>query len=164
MITDISFTDKTSVDTQFSSNDIRTSIDPIGSDTAVEIDFSSDSKFTAEFLGYVGGGECKVVYATTAYWNAHRDTKTKRGYIYIYSDWKVDEQGRYISGLKIGDGNNFLQNLPFTDGMLMDHIYDTIVHVTAEERAFWNNKTSASYDKDTSTLIFSTGQNGGRHG
>lgn len=64
---------------------------------AIDIAFSSNSKFTANFGSYVGGGTGHIYYATTDYYNQHIDLDSKRGYIYIYSDWRKDTQDRDIS-------------------------------------------------------------------
>lgn len=110
---------------------------------AIDITFSSNSKFTANFGSYVGGGTGHIYYATTDYYNQHIDMDSKRGYIYIYSDWRKDPQNNDIAGIKVGDGVNKVVDLPFTDEMLFDHIYDMVRHITQEEREFWNNKVTA---------------------
>ena len=66
----------------------------------------------------------------------------------------------YVAGIKIGDGTSYLIDLPFvTDGMttmLLKHIGDTTIHLTAAEREFWNNKISCYLDNtDSENLILS---------
>jgi hypothetical protein len=56
----------------------------------------------------------------------------------------------------VGDGQTLLKDLPFTDMVYYDHISDPIVHITQEEREFWNNKVSCSIDGET--IKFTTGR------
>lgn len=102
------------------------------------------------------GGESKVLYNTTAYWNSRPDLVAKRGYLYVYSDYKeVDNQ--LIAGIKAGDGTSYLIDMPFIDKPLDAHIADTVKHITAEERAFWNDKVRCFIDpNDEQNIIFTT--------
>jgi hypothetical protein len=45
--------------------------------------------------------------------------------------------------------------MPFTDEILYNHINDIVAHITAEERAFWNNKVRC-YIADETNLTFTT--------
>lgn len=103
-----------------------------------------------------GGGECKVLYNTTAYWNSRPDLVAKRGYLYVYSDYKeVDNQ--LIAGIKAGDGTSYLIDMPFIDKPLDAHIADTVKHITAEERQFWNDKVRCFIDpNDEQNIVFTT--------
>lgn len=94
---------------------------------------------------------------TTAGWNAQPQLIGKRGCIYIYSDYRQDEQHRNIAGIKIGDGQAYLIDAPFIDEILYDHINDDVRHITAEERAFWNAKVRCYINPDNSqNLMFTT--------
>lgn len=97
----------------------------------------------------------KMVYYSKkrADWDADRDMVSQKDVLYIYSDYKLIEQdGKqiYIPGIKIGDGTSYLIDLPFAnqnknseiEDLLLDHINNKIVHISAEQRDFWNNKTS----------------------
>lgn len=160
-----------------------------------------------------GSDNCKVLYGTSAYWNSQPTLMSKRGYIYIYSDWKeIDDQ--YIAGFKagdgtsflidlpfdndcskifyktrnewnadptlktksgyiyiysdayrindnvypsfkIGDGNSFLIDMPFFDEKMLEHINNHVIHITQEEREFWNNKVrSYISESDAENIIF----------
>ena len=71
----------------------------------------------------------------------------------------TDSEGNitYIPGIKIGDGLAYLIDLPFTDSELIDHINNTTIHVTAEEKNFWNNKNRVFISpQDEENLIFTT--------
>ena len=104
---------------------------------------------------------CKVLYDTTANWNAKPQLKSKKGYIYIYSDYKQDSQGNDIAGMKVGNGNAYLIDLGFTDEFVLDmldeHIQDNVRHITQAEREFWNNKVRCyTSTVDGDELIFTT--------
>ena len=114
---------------------------------------------TAEDLGL-----SSVYYDTTAQWNAQPNLVASRGVVYIYSDYTYIEDGvgnrTPIAGIKVGDGESYLIDLPFvSDAMtyaLVTHVSNTSVHMTPQEKAFWNNKVSSYIDpSDNETLIFS---------
>lgn len=79
---------------------------------------------------------------TTEAWNSQPSLIAKEGHLYFYSDYKT-VGGENIAGVKVGDGTSYLVDLPFLDSQFQEHIGDTIVHVTQEEREFWNNKNRA---------------------
>lgn len=101
---------------------------------------------------------------TTANWIAHATVVPLLGEIIVYTDYKTvtkDGVTQYIPGVKIGDGNAFVVDLPFvTDAVeaasilaeLEAHINDTNVHTSAEEKNTWNSKISAEISGET--LIF----------
>lgn len=102
------------------------------------------------------GGEEKIYYNTTAYWNSRPTLIAKRGYIYVYSDYKqVDNED--VAGIKVGDGTSYLIDMPFIDKPLDDHIANEVRHITSEERTFWNNKVRCFIDpNDEENIIFTT--------
>lgn len=112
-----------------------------------------------EISGGSGSGHCKVLYGKTEEWNARPQLISKKGYIFIYADYKKDEQGRDIAGIKVGNGVSYLIDMPFIDELYYEHINDLTVHITQQEREFWNNKVrcymQAEVDDDD-TLIFTT--------
>ena len=92
---------------------------------------------------------------TTANWNSAIGLIPLEGELIIYTDYKtiIEEVGgetktTYVPGIKIGDGRAYVQDLPFIDDKLreelLEHIGDTTVHVTAEEKVFWNNKLNVN--------------------
>lgn len=88
-----------------------------------------------------------ISYNTTKYWNLMGGFIPKAGEIIVYSDYRVvvvDGKRIEIPGIKIGTGNSYVQDLAFVGGsdteILAAHIGDAVVHVTAAERRFWNNK------------------------
>lgn len=86
------------------------------------------------------------------------------GEIIVYTDYKTvtkDGVTQYVPGVKIGDGNAFVVDLPFvTDAVeaasilaeLEAHINDTNVHTSAEEKNTWNSKISAEISGETLIL------------
>ena len=75
---------------------------------------------------------------------------------------RVEEQRTtFIPGLKIGNGNAYVGDLPFVDDdtrdLLLSHIQNNEVHVTPNEKTFWSGKVDIDesfgevYDD---TLIF----------
>lgn len=96
-----------------------------------------------------------ILCDTTTNWNQQATLQSVEGWIYVYTDHqKLGDQN--IPGMKIGDGNAYLIDLPFTDAVYASHIADKIIHITQEERDKWNNKVTCyidpSHDKK---LIFS---------
>lgn len=92
--------------------------------------------------------------ATTAEWNAQSDLVSVSGVLYVYTDHTQTSTGEEVPAYKIGDGNSYLIDLPFSDALLTDHINNRTVHITAEEREFWNNKVTA-YIADSEELVLS---------
>ena len=98
-----------------------------------------------------------IFYDTTANWDSQISLVSIRGAIYVYSDYQEDGDGNYIPGIKIGDGNAYLIDMPFTDCLYKEHIEDTVSHITAAERTAWNNKVRCYMDTlDEERLIFTT--------
>ena len=98
---------------------------------------------------------------STANWNAALGMIPMQGEIIIYNDYKtiekeIDGELRtvQIPGVKIGDGMAYVQDLPFIDEELRDkvitHIENPDIHVTLQEKIFWNNKLNVN---DNSELV-----------
>lgn len=105
----------------------------------------------------------EVIYRTTAEWNERRSEISKLNVMYVYTDYKTeyDENNvaTYIPGIKLGDGKAYVANLPFITGdygaleqNLSDHIQNGTVHITQEERDFWNRKSRAVVDGENLIL------------
>ena len=94
----------------------------------------------------------KVLYDTTANWNAQTDLIGERGVIYIYSDAKIYE-GQAVPRMKVGNGFSFLRVTYFVDQDIV-HQLENLVTVTQEEKDKWNNKVSCEVNQEK--LIFST--------
>lgn len=92
-----------------------------------------------------------IHYNTTHYWDCLTGYIPKAGEIIIYSDYQTIESGgytTYIPGIKIGSGNGYVQDLAFIGNndtnLIAQHMADNTRHVTAAERAFWNNKVNVN--------------------
>ena len=93
---------------------------------------------------------------TTAYWAAQTSFVPKSGDIIVYSDHETiieDGEEKLVPGFKMGDGNAFVVDLPFTDAAIAErflvHMNDQEAHVTNQERDFWNNKLNLSLNGET---------------
>ena len=106
---------------------------------------------------YIVGGDSRVLYANSATWNSQPQLITDRGVIYIYSDYKQNDQGQNIPAMKVGDGNSYLIDMPFSESLLYSHLEDNTRHITQEEREFWNNKVRCFISEvQNDELIFTT--------
>ena len=106
----------------------------------------------------------RVYYDTTANWNLNPGLISEKGAVYIYSDHEFveDEGGNRtpVAGLRIGDGNSYLIDLPFvnsaTVAMIVHHVANQTIHVSKAEKEFWDNKVSAYQDpQDPEALVLS---------
>ena len=125
----------------------------------INAQFNSDiTPIQAQFgTVYVVSGDCRVLYATTATWNSQPTLISDRGYLYIYSDYKKTSDDKNIAGFKVGDGTSYLIDMPFTDILYDEHISNDIIHITQQEREFWNNKVRCYLDPvNEQNLIFTT--------
>ena len=95
---------------------------------------------------------------TTEYWNSQPSLITVRNAVYIYTDYEKDGDGDDVPGIKVGDGLGYLIDAPFTSDPYYDHIRNHFIHITPEEREFWNNKVRCYVDDftDSEKLIFTT--------
>lgn len=105
----------------------------------------------------------EVQYATTDFWDSCRGYIPNRGQIIVYSDHAtIERNGQQVKvpGIKIGSGNGYIQDLPFVGdeivNELMLHINNNNIHVTPEEKAYWNNKLNVTdaHEVVNGTLIF----------
>lgn len=105
----------------------------------------------------------EVQYATTDFWNSCRGYIPNKGQIIVYSDYKtiiVDGKEVNVPGIKVGSGNGYIQDLAFVGEdiarLLMQHINNRNIHVTPEEKAFWNNKLNVTDTKEVvgESLVF----------
>lgn len=97
----------------------------------------------------------KIEFDTVANWNAKRDLISEPNTIYIYTDYQqIDNKN--IPGVKVGDGNAYLIDIPFIDILYYLHINNDTIHITDAERDFWNNKVTCYTSlEDEEQLIFS---------
>lgn len=96
-----------------------------------------------------------IISDTTEGWASRSTEISQEGFIYVYTDYQIlDDQ--YIPGIKIGTGNAYIIDLPFIDAVYAQHIADTIVHITQEERDFWNNKVTCYIDENEEDKLIIT--------
>lgn len=99
----------------------------------------------------------RLKHDTTVNWNNARGFVPMAGEVIIYDDyqvktWQEQEYGEIVTktenipGIKIGDGQAYVQDLPFVDKdlreKLMNHINNIDIHTTLAEKLFWNNKVN----------------------
>ena len=101
---------------------------------------------------------------TTEHWNAVRTFIPLRGEIIIYTDHGQMDDGYgntiNVPGIKIGDGQAYLIDLPFVGAEeryailqeLRQHTSDWSIHVSPEDREKWNNKLN--YSIHDGNLVF----------
>ena len=106
------------------------------------------------FLPYDGGGGDSnyATVHTTSYWQAHPTYLPALGEIIVYSD-RSTIHGVNEPGIKIGDGNAYVADLPFIDDTIQAHINNSAIHITTEERNFWNNKLNCDDIVEHETLL-----------
>lgn len=101
----------------------------------------------------------RALVDTTENWQQRTSYVPIKGEIIVYSDRNVIDGVNY-PGIKIGDGLAYVVDLPFVGqdseltilGLINAHIEDIDIHVTEEEKNFWNNKLNYSIDGEK--LIF----------
>lgn len=97
-----------------------------------------------------------IYYDSTAHWDLQPDLISEAGALYVYSDHNVID-GVAVAGIRIGDGKSYLIDLPFVDdavsNTLLAHINNTVIHVTAEEKEYWNNKVTAILGENPEELV-----------
>lgn len=86
----------------------------------------------------------QVLFNTTAYWDAQITLVSDPNTLYIYTDHDRDLQGNAIAGIKAGDGNAYVVDLPFTDAIATEHIADSTIHTSAAEKAVINSHIANS--------------------
>lgn len=105
----------------------------------------------------------KIKHDTTENWNNAIGFIPLPGEIIVYDDYEVktytvEEYGETVTktasipNIKIGTGNAYVQDLAFVDektrDILMTHINDHDIHVTLQEKIFWNNKINIDDSED----------------
>lgn len=93
-----------------------------------------------------------VCFGTTDHWNGQRDFIPDRGQIVIYMDHGTVDDGnggkKNVPGIKIGDGNAYLIDMPFLGDdvansilyRLNAHLQNQDIHVSAADRLRWDKK------------------------
>lgn len=112
-------------------------------------------------------GLAEIAYGTRAQWEALPEFVPDRGQIVVWSDHaKVvnpDGSETPVPGFKIGDGAAYNIDLPFVGDdiaapimeLLREHIENSVVHVTDDERNRWNRKITTSDEVHGENLVLS---------
>lgn len=122
-------------------------------------------KESRAWINLGGSVSAKIYYDTKENWNSQTSFISEHHAIYVYTNYKEieDEVGNktYVPGIKIGDGKAYLIDLPFVGDItdvetnLEQHIQNLSMHITEEERLFWNNKCNAPHISGEN-LLFTT--------
>ena len=91
---------------------------------------------------------------TKEFWDERPHLISIKDCVYFYTDYAIIDDN-HIARMKIGDGETLLKDLPFIDELYYGHVNNSSIHVSAEDRAFWDNKVSAEVLGGTETLILS---------
>ena len=98
----------------------------------------------------------KVKCNTTAGWNSQIDLIAEEGVVYVYTDYLLNEDDEPIPAFKVGDGLAYLIDIPFNEDINSKHIQNTNIHITNDEREYWNNKVTVYLDVNyLEELVFS---------
>ena len=105
----------------------------------------------------------KIKHDTTENWNNAIGFIPLPGELIVYDDYEtktyqVEEYGEMVTktvnipNVKVGTGNAYVQDLAFIGDdirdIVMQHIRDYDIHVTLQEKVFWNNKVNIDDDYD----------------
>lgn len=127
-------------------------VDKIDGDVALQSSLGAEISTP----NYVEHYTDKVRTDTTEGWNSLTGYISEEGIVYVYSDYMQNEKGENIPGFKVGDGLAYLADLPFSDDLMAKHIQNLDIHVTLEEKQFWNNKVRAYHEGNTENIVFTT--------
>lgn len=93
---------------------------------------------------------------TTAYWNEQISYVPPRGQLIVYTDGNVVDDVLYPK-FKVGDGNAYVVDLPFSEGeyetILQNHLVNQTIHLTTADREKLQNSVVLTLDSEN--LIFS---------
>lgn len=102
-----------------------------------------------------------IKHDTTANWEDNPLFVPFSGEFIVFSDAFQKKDGTLLPGVKVGDGSTTVLELPFISSdfeeiqdIIDDHINNTVVHITQEERERWNDKVDCRYDEDETLLFF----------
>ena len=132
------------------------------SESVEDVDIPITSKAVYSAINDIMHNYAPLYYSTEEYWDSQTYLISESRAIYVYSDhYKYeDNQGNivYIPAIKIGDGTSYLIDMPFVGDaatielaeltqVVDDHIQNQEIHVSQEDREFWNNKVTSYLDQ-----------------
>lgn len=90
-----------------------------------------------------------------------KSIKPELGQLVIFTNFerkKSDNTTITSVGIKVGEGNEenkkTIEQLPFIDWFYWDHINDKNIHITEDERKFWNKKITCEVLGETLNLKY----------
>lgn len=105
-------------------------------------------------------GRIKMKSDTTENWKKSLNFIPLKGEILVYLDYATkEENGKIVNipNFKVGDGLAYGIDLPFVGdnvrAEIEEHIKNSGMHITGEERIFWNNKLNCEDEVDGEVLI-----------
>ena len=112
-----------------------------------------------EYLNDQLEDKANIKIKTKEEWDQDINLISQQNTFYIYTNQitQEDEKGNIINhpGIKIGDGTSYLIDLPFVGDLLYTHINNSNIHISLEDREFWNNKVRTQDSQiDEENLIF----------
>lgn len=116
-----------------------------------EITINGKVSPTISFRGEVqktAGTGTGMIIKTTEEWNSMPSYMAKKGIIYVYSDYRQEEDPttheiKNIPATKIGDGMTYLIDLPFSS-----------LPITQEDIDRWNDHVGVYIDEETGNMVF----------
>lgn len=107
-------------------------------------------------LSFISSHSMDTYVGSTQFFNSKLDFVPEKGSIVVYTDKATNSNNINIPGIKVGDGNAYCVDLPFIGeenlNLINAHISDTNIHVSSEEKAFWNNKLNLSVSGELLTF------------
>lgn len=108
----------------------------------------------------MGPNVARIEVRTTEEWSNYLQYIPPARRIIVYSDRSIIN-GVPIPGIKIADGLSYVVDLPFVGDdvtseilrSLSEHVNDRTIHITEQERQFWNNKINYDINEGLETLI-----------
>lgn len=131
---------------------------------AEEATFDDDRPITSDAVARLTEHFDNVYSDTESNWNRQLTLVSEKGAIYIFTNHSYieDQYGNIwpVPAIKIGDGNAYVVDLPFISDyllkLLLNHTNNSDIHVSAQEKQFWNNKVTAFVDNsDPEKLVLS---------
>lgn len=120
---------------------------PLNIRTNRSLDFDSN-----EYIDIRASAYAQILFNTRQGW-ADSGMISEEDTLYVVTDYKTIDGVTYAA-IKVGDGLAYVVDLPCIEDWFDDHIANGIIHITAAERAFWNNKVSCYVNQDN--LVFTT--------
>ena len=100
----------------------------------------------------------EILMNTAEYWQSRTDFIPPRGALVVCTDRFRTEDGRAVPGIRIGDGDAYVPDLPFVnaDPELLRraeaHLTDSDLHVSPAEKTRWNSKLNCGVEGTTLIL------------